>query len=506
MKRRRRWFLAGAGGALAVLSLLGFLLVRDEPLGPALSNSAASLRSPATGPLRVHPKNPRYFADASGRAIYLTGSHTWNNVQEISNFKSFSFDDYIRFLRKANHNFTRLWAIENASWEIATTNKVSTHPMPFRRTGTSTALDGRSKFILTEFEPEYFDRLRSRVIAARNSGIYVSVMLFNGWSTGKKPTLPGNSWLGHPFHRDNNVNGVDGDANGDSEGIEIHTLQNPAITTLQEKYVRKVIDTLNDLDNVLWEISNESDGESTDWQYHMIGFIKSYEGTKPAQHPVGMTVPYPGGSNADLFASPADWISPLTSKADPYQDDPPAADGKKVVISDTDHLWGIGGNRAWVWKSFTRGLNPVFMDPMEERTWDALQNTMGRTLVFAEQMNLAAVTPRSDLASSGYCLAEVGEDYLIYIPLDAPALESARFIHRFKRQIRNFRRNFQLSVTVDLKTAPGRFTTEWFNPFNGDSKTGEPIEGGTSVRLTAPFKGDAVLRLKKANAPFDSTR
>ena len=34
------------------------------------------------GPLRVHPDNSRYFTDDSGRAIYLTGSHTWLNLQD----------------------------------------------------------------------------------------------------------------------------------------------------------------------------------------------------------------------------------------------------------------------------------------------------------------------------------------------------------------------------------------------------------------------------------------
>ena len=35
------------------------------------------------GPLRVHPKNGRYFADGDGRAVLLTGSHTWDNLQDI---------------------------------------------------------------------------------------------------------------------------------------------------------------------------------------------------------------------------------------------------------------------------------------------------------------------------------------------------------------------------------------------------------------------------------------
>ena len=37
---------------------------------------------PATGPLRVHSENGRYLADGSGKAIYMTGSHTWGNMQD----------------------------------------------------------------------------------------------------------------------------------------------------------------------------------------------------------------------------------------------------------------------------------------------------------------------------------------------------------------------------------------------------------------------------------------
>ena len=42
----------------------------------------AQERREMMGPLRVHPQNPRYFADGSGRAVYLTGSHTWSNLQD----------------------------------------------------------------------------------------------------------------------------------------------------------------------------------------------------------------------------------------------------------------------------------------------------------------------------------------------------------------------------------------------------------------------------------------
>jgi hypothetical protein len=33
--------------------------------------------------LKKNPANPRYFTDDTGKGIYLTGSHTWTNLQEI---------------------------------------------------------------------------------------------------------------------------------------------------------------------------------------------------------------------------------------------------------------------------------------------------------------------------------------------------------------------------------------------------------------------------------------
>ena len=171
--------------------------------------------------------------------------------------------------------------------------------------------------------------------------MYFTVMLFNGWSVSypKGRYQLAKSWGRASTEPANNINGINGDSNNDNSGSETHTLANAQVTAVQEAYVKKVIDTVNDLDNVLYEISNESDGGSEQWQYHMIDLIKAYEATKPQQHPVGMTVEWPGGSNQDLFTSAADWIWPNGGL-----DDPPASDGSKVIINDTDHLCGICGD------------------------------------------------------------------------------------------------------------------------------------------------------------------
>ena len=479
---RRREFLRNSGQMVLAGALANRL--GDWRLGLAAeARSAKSSRTPASGPLRVHPDNPRYFTDGSGKAVYLTGSHTWSNLSDMGSADpppSFDFDAYLDFLDHLNHNFIRLWTWESPRWQPGHYRPGETHtvaPHPFARTGPGNAADGKSKFDLTKYDRDYFDRLRRRVTAAQERGIYVSVMLFEGWGV----QFAGQAWETHPFHPANNVNGIDGDANGDGKGLDIHTLANRKVTTLQETYVRKVIDTVGDSDNVLYEISNENHTPSTPWQYHMIDYIHRYESGKPKQHPVGMTFQYKGGSNRTLFESPAEWISPNPEGG--YRDNPPAADGSKVILTDTDHLWGIGGNQAWVWKSFLRGLNPLFMDPYDgtvignrfDTKWDAVRKSLGHTRRFAERMNLAAMTPGSDLASSGYCLAHASADegeYLVYAPKGE-------------------------KVTVDLSATPGKLEAEWFNPTKETSTDPGSIDGGATRTLEAPFAGDAVLWLKK---------
>lgn len=446
--------------------------------------AAASLwaADPASGPLRIHPDNPRYFTDGSGRAVYLTGSHTWNNVVDMSPEdppEAFDFDASLDWMVGYGHNFVRLWSWELTNWDTRGNNPKHSNqklhtvaPHPWARTGPGDALDGKPKFNLEQFNAEYFERLRSRVEAAGKRGIYASVMLFEGWGLQRSP----GAWAAHPMNPANNVNEIDGDANGDGMGVEVHTLVNRKITALQEAYVRKVIDTVNGLDNVLYEISNENHPPSTEWQYHMIDFIHEYEKGKPRQHPVGMTFQFKGGTNQALFDSPADWISPNAEGG--YRDDPPAADGSKVILADTDHLWGIGGNRDWVWKSFLRGLNPIFMDPYDgailgvkfDPRWEPVRESMGYALNYARRVDLASMTPRGDLSSSEYCLADPGREYLVYLPGGG-------------------------SVSVDLSAATGEVALEWFDPAGGKTHPGDKRQGGGRRLFTAPFGGSAVLYL-----------
>lgn len=428
----------------------------------------------------MHPENPRYFTDNSGQAILLTGSHTWNNLVDMGNNR-FDFDRHLDWLAAYPHNFFRLWTWELLTWNTQGNreSKARIHqvrPLPWKRTGPGDAVDGKPKFNLEKHNEEYFARLRQRVEAAQNRGIYAAVMLFEGWGIQFSP----DGWQHHPFHPNNNINGINGDLDADGKGLEIHSGRHREITRFQQSYVRKVVDSVNEFDNVLYEISNENHPGSTQWQYSMIRFIKDYERTKPKQHPVGMTFQYKGGSNQTLFDSPADWISPNHQGG--YRDNPPAAEGSKVVITDTDHLWGIGGNSGWVWKSFLRGLNPIFMDCYDgsvlnknfDIKWaEPLRKSMGQALQWARRVNLAAMTPQPSLASSKYCLANLGVEYLVYHPVG--------------------------DTELSLKLPSGKFVSVWFDPATGKENQPDTFDhAGGERTFTLPAEDEALLYVRGA--------
>ena len=105
------------------------------------------------GPLRHNPKNPRYFTDDSGKDVYLTGSHTWSEMQdmwlETEQRNNTDYDGFLQMMAEYGHNFMRFWQFalhtKNAPWNVIST---CFDPMPFTRTGPGLANDGRPRFVL----------------------------------------------------------------------------------------------------------------------------------------------------------------------------------------------------------------------------------------------------------------------------------------------------------------------------------------------------------------------
>lgn len=201
----------------------------------------------APGPLVVCATNPRYFTVATNspgeqKAIYLTGSHIWNNFQDglgpglacSEEPEQNDYGAYLAFLKEHGHNFIRIWRWEQFKSQAASANfHLCMTPQPWLRTGPELARDGKPKFDLSQLNPLYFERMRDRVIAAGNEGIYVSVMFFDGF--GLHLSQAPDHVEGHPFFAANNVNGVALTSINDYQVLPL----DPVIQAFQEAYMRK---------------------------------------------------------------------------------------------------------------------------------------------------------------------------------------------------------------------------------------------------------------------------
>jgi hypothetical protein len=477
------------------------------------------------GPLQVHPANSHYFVAPDGKVVFLTGSHTWNDFQDMGTSATptpIDFHDYVKFLKAHGHNATILWKKDlptDCGWGAGGIWYIT--PFPWERNGgpdgKRLATDGLPAFDLTKFNQAYFDRLRARAVELQQSGIYAIVQLFDGLQL-----VAGRCRNdGYPLTGSNNVNGVDDGYNGyrnGQAGVSSFTMKaGNAIVSYQEAYARKVIDTLNDLPNVLWEVSEEAPTDSQWWQNHMIGFVHAYEagGTwegktyagKPLRHPVGLGDLQCPGNNVFIYGTAADWIAPSMGCTAPAVVSPD--NQGHVVLNDSDHSYYFtqfvdsAGKvvdqkaRNYIWENFTNGAPILFMEPYvinwapnvrnvcskpvnglcpgPDPKYDNLRDNLGYTLRYADRMDLARMKPAGGLASTGFCLANTAE-YLVYAPSGG-------------------------AFTVNLSATHGSLNVEWFDPSKGKATPAGTVEGGSAAQsFASPFTGDAILYLVKPAA------
>ncbi|MEK7677582.1 MAG: hypothetical protein AAB676_17270 [Verrucomicrobiota bacterium] len=100
--------------------------------------------------------------------------------------------------------------------------------------------------------------------------------------------------------------------------------------------------------------------------------------------------------------------------------------------------------------------------------WDPVRRTMSVIRRLAERVNLATLVPHAELASTRYCLADPGQEYLVFVPDGG-------------------------EVTVDLSATPGPLAVEWIHAADGTNRPADEAAGGGQRSFKAPFSDDAVL-------------
>ena len=291
----------------------------------------------------------------------------------------------------------------------------------------------------------------------------------------------------------------------------------PRSQALQEAYIRKVVDTVHDLPNVLYEVANESSGRTADaWTCPTAIVIDTPIGDTTAvavlghrrrqgvraqtgydAHPIGMTFLYPVPDQA----------RPTTRCGRARRIGSHRASTRRVARAGSRWLYGparerrhqgrdlrhrpllaVESDALWAWKSFLRGHNPILYDlgivagvaarllPGSPSVAVARTGAVraGRHAALAG----ASISPRWTARrprSTGYALANPGVEYLVLQPNESGD-----------------------AFTVDL--AAGSYAVEWRSLATRETRDAGSVkvENQGSTTFSAPFAeaGPAVLHLK----------
>jgi hypothetical protein len=113
--------------------------------------------------------------------------------------------------------------------------------------------------------------------------------------------------------------------------------------------------------------------------------------------------------------------------------------------------------------------SPKKPDPKHDLT----RTAMGIAKKLSERVDLISMTPQKNLASSRYCLANTGKEYLVYITRES-------------------------DKNITLKLKPGTYSVEWINPSSGKSYQTQAYQSKSNTASFMPsFKGPAILYLRK---------
>ena len=146
--------------------------------------------------------------------------------------------------------------------------------------------------------------------------------------------------------------------------------------------------------------------------------------------------------------------------------------------------------RYWLMKSEPDvfGIDHLARAPRQTSGWDGVRESLGVAHKLADRFDLAALQPRPELASTHYCLADPGREYLVLVPWDGG----------WKRSLleRLIPGSESVAADVDLSAAHGPLDVEWIDLAHGTRQPGAPVTGGGHLAFRAPATRDFILHLE----------
>jgi Family of unknown function (DUF6298) len=467
----------------------------------------------ADEPVKLDPGNPRYLM-FRGRSTILVGSS--EHYGAVLN-ASFDYHRYLDTLDAAGLNVTRIFAgsyrerpgrfgvlpggnysdMEIVGNTLAPQGNDYLAPWP--RSAVPDALDRGRKFDLARWDPRFFRRLKDFVSAASRHGIVVEVSLFSNFYV---ETVGERFWEISPWNNQNNINGI-----GRFSGDEALTLKHPELTAIQDALVRKMINELHEFGNVYYEICNEPDPPSLEWQRHIAETIQSEEAKYRFHHLIAQEVGV-GAQKVEERLPQASMIAFHNSEAEAVSVN--EALGLPIIHNESVFDFTDAANRVAAWRfllaggAMYLGTDYSFTVGHEDGSFAVPPGGAGggsrtaRTQLaflhrFMQGLPYAAMSPQPEIVRAGlpldahaWALGLTGKLYAIYFYHGQSSVFKGITVEQGPRQ---------LSLVFALP--PGRYLASWIDPKTGATLGTSDLIGGPQVNLEASpqYSEDIVLQL-----------
>ncbi|MGI6455762.1 MAG: DUF6298 domain-containing protein [bacterium] len=457
-------------------------------------------QSAVAAPIALHPENPHYFLFHDRPTVLITGGEHYGAVMNLD----FDYVRYLDELERHGFNLTRTFSGTyrevDGSFHI-TGNTLNPAPgryvCPWARSTKEGAVDGGNKFDLTQWDSQYFERLKDFIHQADQRGIVVELVFF---CTMYREEM----WNASPMNPRNNISQI-----GILRPYEIYSGKDRTLLESQSEVVRKLVTELNEFENLYYEICNEPyerAGLSREWNELMVTTVLETEKSLPLKHLIAQNVAFqkaqikglnPAVSVLNFHAATPECVEfnyPLNRVI--AFDETGGADrsDRKYRTEGWEFMLSGGGVYSHLDFSFTPDHEDGTAVPLPSGTpgggGPELRRQLSIMKKFIESFDFIKLTPRNDImrdvraVESGRgarsenkpaarAMAEVGRAYAIYI-----------------------KGGNQTEIVLEIPE--GEYSVEWVNTKTGEIDKSEAFShsGGDKPLVSPVYQEDIALRIK----------
>ena len=454
-------------------------------------------------PIKLHPKNPRYFEFNNRPAVLVTSGEHYGAVLNAA----FDFVPYLDELASKKLNLTRTFSgtYREIPESFGITDNVlapksGKYLAPWARSDQPGESDGGNKFDLTKLDESYFKRAKDFVREAGKRGVVVEYVLFC-------PFYDDKLFAANPMNAKNNVNGV-----GTMPANEVYTLKHPEMVRTHEAFVRRVVAELNEFDNLYFEICNEPyfGGVTLDWQAHIAKVIVETEKNLPKKHLIAQNIandkkkvekPDPNVSVFNFhYATPPDTVAMNYALNKVIGDDETGFKGKDDFTYRSegwDFLIAGGAVYSSLDYSFTvdhpKGTLREYKSPGGGSP--ELRQQLGILKEFMESFDFINMKPMNDVMKGGTITATLNPGSRDGARATNAQVSVRTLAIHGQQYAAYVRGGTKASLMVNLP--PGKYLAQWHNTRTGKVEAKADLEGGGERTLESPaYDQDIALSIR----------